>query len=112
MSRKHRLSVVVLLTSLATSAIAAAAAAPETYYFYDKYHAPELASIPGFTGAQRMIMARPDSASIKGTKYLALFTVETGDLAAVKRGTSAPADSSARLVVIGLRQGFSFLKDL
>jgi hypothetical protein len=57
---------------------------------YDKYHAPELASIPGFTGAQRMIMARPDTARIKGTKYLALFTVETSDLAAVKEGTKAP----------------------
>jgi hypothetical protein len=57
---------------------------------YDKYHAPELASIPGFTGAQRMIMARPDTASVKGTKYLALFTIETTDLAAVKKGTSAP----------------------
>ncbi len=54
---------------------------------YTKHHAPELASIPGFTGAQRMIMARPDTAKIKGTKYLALFTVETSDLAAVKEGT-------------------------
>jgi hypothetical protein len=55
---------------------------------YDNHHAPELASIPGFTGAQRMIMARPDTAKIKGTKYLALFTVETSDLAAVKVGTN------------------------
>ena len=55
---------------------------------YTTHHAPELASIPGFTGAQRMIMARPDTARIKGTKYLALFTVETSDLAAVKQGTS------------------------
>jgi hypothetical protein len=55
---------------------------------YDRHHAPELASIPGFTGAQRMIMARPDTAKIKGTKYLALFTVETSDLAAVKEGTT------------------------
>ena len=54
---------------------------------YTKHHAPELASIPGFTGAQRMIMARPDTARIKGTKYLALFTVETSDLAAVREGT-------------------------
>jgi hypothetical protein len=55
---------------------------------YTTHHAPELASIPGFTGAQRMIMARPDTARVKGTKYLALFTVETSDLAAVKQGTS------------------------
>src|SRR5439155_24390007 len=57
---------------------------------YDKYHAPELASIPGVTGAQRMIMPRPDTGRIKWTKYLALFTVETSDLAAVKEGTKAP----------------------
>lgn len=67
---------------------------------YDKHHAPELASIRGFTGAQRMVMARPDTAKIKGTKYLALFTVETSDLAAVKegtkvRGTPNPAQDGA-----------------
>jgi hypothetical protein len=55
---------------------------------YTKHHAPELAAIPGFTGAQRMILARPDTARIKATKYLALFTVETSDLAAVKEGTN------------------------
>jgi hypothetical protein len=63
---------------------------------YDKFHAPELAANPAFTGAQRMVLARPDTARIKATKYLALFTVETSDLAAVKKvavmgGTPNPA---------------------
>jgi hypothetical protein len=74
---------------------------------YDKYHAPELASIPGFAGAQRMILARPDTASIKGTKYLALFTVETSDLAAVKEGTSAPVTPNPGQDRVGTR-GYTF----
>jgi hypothetical protein len=74
---------------------------------YDKYHAPELAAIPGFTGAQRMILARPDTASIKGTTYLALFTVETSDLAAVKEGTNAPVTPNPGQDRVGTR-GYTF----
>jgi len=74
---------------------------------YDKYHAPELAAIPGFTGAQRMILARPDTASIKGTKYLALFTVETSDLAAVKEGTNARVTPNPGQDRVGTR-GYTF----
>lgn len=39
--------------------------------FYDEHHAPELAAIPGFVSAQRMILARPSNSSIPATKYLA-----------------------------------------
>jgi hypothetical protein len=74
---------------------------------YDKYHAPELAALPGFTGAQRMILARPDTASIKGTKYLALFTVETSDLAAVKEGTNLPVTPNPGQDRVGTR-GYTF----
>ena len=74
---------------------------------YDKYHAPELAAIPGFTGAQRMVLARPDTASIKGTKYLALFTVETSDLAAVKEGTNSPVTPNPGQDRVGTR-GYTF----
>jgi hypothetical protein len=74
---------------------------------YDKYHAPELASIHGFTGAQRMILARPDTASIKGTKYLALFTVETSDLGAVKEATNAPVTPNPGQDRVGTR-GYTF----
>ena len=62
--------------------------------FYDTHHAPELASIPGFVSAQRMILARPSTASIAATKYLALFKVETSDLAAVKQAATRPGTSS------------------
>jgi len=74
---------------------------------YDQYHAPELAAIPGFRGAQRMILARPDSASVKGTKYLALFTVETSDLAAVKAETNAPVTPNPGQDRAGTR-GYTF----
>ena len=54
-----------------------------------------------------MILARPDTASIKGTKYLALFTVETGDLAAVKEGTNAPVTPNPGQDRVGTR-GYTF----
>jgi hypothetical protein len=61
--------------------------------FYDQHHAPELAAIPGFTSAQRMILARPSTGSIPATKYLALFKVETSDIAAVKQAATRPGTS-------------------
>jgi len=62
--------------------------------FYDQHHAPELAALPGFVSAQRMILARPTTASIPATKYLALFKVETSDLAAVKQAATKPGTTS------------------
>jgi hypothetical protein len=62
--------------------------------FYDNHHAPELAAIPGFVSAQRMILARPAASSIPATKYLALFKVETSDLAAVKQAATRPGTTS------------------
>jgi hypothetical protein len=67
---------------------------PEFNLFYDNHHAPELAAIPGFVSAQRMILARPSTASIPATKYLALFKVETSDIAAVKQAATRPGTSS------------------
>ena len=90
MRTKRRQSVFAWLAVAAVFALATALLRAEDIFneIYTTHHAPELASIPGFTGAQRMIMARPDTARVNGTKYLALFTVETSDLAAVKQGTS------------------------
>jgi hypothetical protein len=62
--------------------------------FYDNHHAPELAAIPGFASAQRMILARPSTASIPATNYLALFKVETSDIAAVKQAATKPGTTS------------------
>jgi hypothetical protein len=62
--------------------------------FYDNHHAPELAAIPGFVSAQRMILARPSNSSIPPTKYLAMFRVETSDLAAVKQAATRPGATS------------------
>jgi hypothetical protein len=62
--------------------------------FYDNHHAPELAAIPGFVSAQRMILARPSTSSIPATKYLALFRVETSDIAAVKEAAARPGTTS------------------
>jgi hypothetical protein len=76
--------------------------------FYDKYHAPELAAIPGFTGAQRMILARPSTASIPASKYLALFKVETSDLAAVKQIAQGPGFTSSPAFDTQATRGYTF----
>jgi hypothetical protein len=41
-----------------------------------------------------MILARPSTASIPATKYLALFKVETSDIAAVKQAATRPGTTS------------------
>jgi hypothetical protein len=76
--------------------------------FYDNHHAPELAAIPGFVSAQRMILARPSSASIPATKYLALFRVETSDLAAVKQVASGPGFTSSPAFDTKATRGYTF----
>lgn len=76
--------------------------------FYDRHHAPELAAIPGFTSAQRMILARPANASIPATKYLALFKVETSDLAAVKQVASGPGFTSSPAFDTKATRGYTF----
>jgi len=75
--------------------------------FYDQHHAPELAAIPGFISAQRMILARPTTASIPATKYLALFKVETSDIAAVKQAATRPGTTSTAFDTKATR-GYTF----
>lgn len=57
--------------------------------FYNRHHAPEVVAIPGFTHAQRMELARPTTASIPPTKYLALYWARTADPAAVQKAAAA-----------------------
>jgi hypothetical protein len=81
---------------------------PEFNLFYDKHHAPELAAIPGFVSAQRMILARPASASIPATKYLALFKVVTSDLAAVKEVAAGPGFTKSPAFDTQATRGYTF----
>src|SRR3984957_6224081 len=76
--------------------------------FYDEHHAPELAAIPGFTSAQRMILARPSTASIAATKYLALFKVVTSDLAAVKEIAAGPGFTKSPAFDTQATRGYTF----
>ncbi len=61
--------------------------------FYNEHHAPEVVAIPGFVRAQRMVLARPTAASIRPTKYLAMYWIKTSDLQALKQA-AASAQSS------------------
>lgn len=56
--------------------------------FYNQHHAPELVAIPGFTRAQRMELARPTTASLPPTKYLALYWARTADPIAVQKAAT------------------------
>jgi hypothetical protein len=76
--------------------------------FYDNHHAPELAAISGFVSAQRMILARPSNGLIQATKYLALFRVETSDLAAVKQVASGPGFTSSPAFDTKATRGYTF----
>ena len=76
--------------------------------FYDNHHAPELAAIPGFVSAQRMILAQPSNSSIPPTKYLALFRVETSDLDAVKQVASGPGFTSSPAFDTKATRGYTF----
>jgi hypothetical protein len=76
--------------------------------FYDDHHAPELAAIPGFVSAQRMILARPANTSIPATKYLALFRVETSDLAAVRELAARPGFTSSSAFDTKATRGYTF----
>src|SRR6204780_4081398 len=81
---------------------------PELNLFYDQHHAPELAAIPGFVSAQRMILARPSTASIPATKYLALFKVVTSDLAAVKAIAAGPGFTKSPAFDTQATRGYTF----
>jgi hypothetical protein len=76
--------------------------------FYDNHHAPELAAIPGFISAQRMILARPSTGSIPASKYLALFKVETSDLAAVKKLAAGPGFTTSPAFDSKATRGYTF----
>jgi hypothetical protein len=76
--------------------------------WYDQTHAPDLAGSPGFVSAQRMILARPSTSSIPATKYLAMFTMETSDIAAVLKTLAArPSHPSPAFDSQGTR-GYTF----
>lgn len=81
---------------------------PEFNLFYDEHHALELAAIPGFVSAQRMILARPSTASIAATKYLALFKVVTSDLAAVKKIAAGPGFTKSPAFDTQATRGYTF----
>lgn len=81
---------------------------PEFNLFYDNHHAPELAAIPGFVSAQRMVLARPATASIPATKYLALFKVVTSDLAAVKEIAAGPGFTKSPAFDTQATRGYTF----
>lgn len=57
--------------------------------WYDEVHMPEICALPGFTGARRFAPVQDDG------PYVALYTIEAPDLAAVMRGLLEAAGSGA-----------------
>jgi hypothetical protein len=84
--------------------------------WYAETHAPEVASNPGVLSAQRYVAVVPDSSpSLRGPRqYLAIYRIETGDLAACfnafKRpkptaGESPPLDGTTSFTLTYQRTG-------
>ena len=76
--------------------------------WYDLHHGPELAASPGFVSAQRMILARPSTSPIQPSKYLALFQMETSDIAAVLKTLAAHPSAYPSLNDPNLTRGYTF----
>jgi hypothetical protein len=61
--------------------------------WYDKHHLPEILAIPGMSSAQRFRLSEP-SAQVGADhpyRYLALYEIDTADIAEVIGGLSDPS---------------------
>lgn len=64
--------------------------------WYDKVHEPDMLKVPGFVRAQRGIISEfqmaPTDEGPTQSRYLAIFEIQTSDLAAVLRGNKGGAE--------------------
>ncbi|HTP38703.1 MAG TPA: hypothetical protein VMI92_03940 [Steroidobacteraceae bacterium] len=67
--------------------------------WYDQVHEPDMLKVPGFVKAQRGILSEfqmaPTDEGPSQSRYLALFEIQTSDLAAVLRGNKGGAEPIA-----------------
>jgi hypothetical protein len=57
--------------------------------WYDDSHLPEVLQVPGFVAGRRYALTRPGSAD--GSRFLAIYEIETEDLAATLAALGAAA---------------------
>ena len=76
--------------------------------WYDNTHAPDLAGSPGFVSAQRMILERGSAKGIPATKYLALFKIETSDIAATLKTLAARPSHPSPAFDSAATRGYTF----
>ncbi len=55
----------------------------------DKTYTPAVLHTPGVVGAERMILQKPSTRGVPATKYLTVFTIETSDIATVRKVLAA-----------------------
>ena len=70
---------------------------PQYNDWYTNVHLPDLVKIPGIKSAQRFRVA-PENADPGAYKYLALYEIETNNLAAVQKAIGAAAGTPAMII--------------
>ena len=55
----------------------------------DKTYTPAVLHTPGVVSAERMMLEKPSTRGVPATKYLTVFTIETSDIAAVRKTLAA-----------------------
>lgn len=64
--------------------------------WYDNQHVPDVLKVPGFRCAQRFrVQPAPDGPANAPPRFMALYEIETDDLAAVMAETKARAGTAA-----------------
>jgi uncharacterized protein (TIGR02118 family) len=63
--------------------------------WYDAVHIPDVLKIPGFVSAERFSYQPVDGTAESSHPYLALYTVETDDIAATQAALTKAANTAA-----------------
>jgi hypothetical protein len=66
--------------------------------WYDDRHIPDVLAVPGFTAVQRFRLAETSPSQTFTHNYLALYEIETDDLAQVRRALSEVAGTDAMYI--------------
>jgi len=66
--------------------------------WYDDQHLPDVLKLPGFVSAARYRYTRVDGTNTASHPYLALYTLETDDIAATQAALDAAANTPSMLI--------------
>ena len=73
--------------------------------WYDNQHLKDVLALDGYVAAQRFGLAEPGPSTELSHRYLALYEIETDDLAKVHEGLGAAANTPAMPISPALKSG-------